>query len=247
MGIQLWYNINMRNVIEDKLNVSIASETTKQEKEILKYLQENVDNVETLTAKIVAIECFCSTSAVNRAVKQMGFEGFTEFKNFAKFSIMLSEQQEQPKDRYESYINMILDDINYNEVEAFAKEIKKLDMMYVYGNGVSNISSLFLFRQLLNKGYNAVYIPDLDMLNKISHGTVICVSSIGDNSYVNAILRTLNVDLLSITKKGTPQDNLSKLSITHRIDYSTATEIEREQQIQMLLLIGALIDSLETI
>ncbi len=235
----------MRNVIEDKLNRVLGSETTKQEKVILNYLKDNVAVIESLTAKETAAACYCSTSAVNRAIKQMGFEGFTEFKNFAKFSNMINEQQEQPKDRYASYINMILDDINYNEVAAFAEELSKLEMVYVYGNGVSNISSLFLFRQLLNKGYNAVYIPDLDMLNKITHGTVICVSSIGDNSYVNAILRTLNVDLLSITKKGTPQDKLSKLSITHRIDYSNATEIEREQQIQMLLLIGALIDSLE--
>lgn len=235
----------MRNVIEDKLNVVLSSETTKQEKTILVFLKENTENISELTAKSVANACYCSTSAVNRAVKQMGFEGFTEFKNFAKFSMMVSRQQAQPKDRYASYINMILDDINYGEVEAFASEINKLEMMYVYGNGVSNISSLFLFRQLLNKGYNAVYIPDLDMLDKITHGTVICVSSIGNNSYVNKILRTLNVDLLSITKKGTPQDKLSKLSITHRIDYSNATEIEREQQIQMLLIIGALIDSLD--
>lgn len=243
----MWYNIYMRNIIEDKLNIALSSETTKQEKVILNYLKDNVHSITYLTAKQVAVDCYCSTSAVNRAVKQMGFEGFSEFKTFVKFSKLINEQQEQPKERYASYINMILDDIDYNEVEAFAEEIKKLDMMYVYGNGVSNVSSLFLFRQLLNKGYNVVYIPDLDMLNKIKQGTVICVSSIGDNSHVNKILKNLNVDLLSITKKGTPQDKLSKLSITHRIDYSNATEIEREQQIQMLLLIGALIDNLEIV
>lgn len=239
------YNQNMRNVIKDKLNLGLTKETTKQEKVILIYLKNNEQLIETMTAKKVAEDCFCSTSAVNRAVKQLGFDGFTEFKSFAKFSNMIDEQQAEPKDRYTSYINLILDDIDYREVDQFAKEINKLDMMYVYGNGVSNISSLFLFRQLLNKGYNPVYIPDLDMLNKITHGTVICVSSIGTNTYVNAILRTLDVDLLSITKKGTPQDKLSKMSITHKIDYSNATEIEREQQIQMLLLIGALIDNLE--
>lgn len=235
----------MRNVLKDKLNLGLTKETTKQEKVILVYLKNNENNIENLTAKSVAEECFSSTSAVNRAVKQLGFDGFTEFKSFAKFSNMMEEQQTQPKDRYTSYINLILDDIDYKEVEEFAQEISKLDMVYVYGNGVSNISSLFLFRQLLNKGFNAVYIPDLDMLNKIPHGTLICVSSIGTNSYVNKVLRRIDVDLLSITKKGTPQDKLSKLSITHKIDYSNATEIEREQQIQMLLLIGALIDNLD--
>ncbi|WOO87790.1 hypothetical protein RZE82_02350 [Mollicutes bacterium LVI A0039] len=235
----------MRNVLNDKLNLGLTKETTKQEKTILVYLKEHELEIEQMTAKMIAEACFCSTSAVNRAVKQLGFEGFTEFKSFAKFSHMIDEQQTQPKDRYTSYINLILDDIDYREVDLFATEINKLDMMYVYGNGVSNISSLFLFRQLLNKGYNTVYIPDLDMLNKLTHGTVICVSSIGTNSYVNKVLRGLDVDLLSITKKGTPQDKLSRLSITHKIDYSNATEIEREQQIQMLLLIGALMDNLE--
>lgn len=234
----------MRNVIKDKLNYALSKECTNQEYQILTYLQTNINRIELLTSKKVAEECYCSTSAVNRAIKLLGLEGVTEFKTYAKFSHKLDEQQTKLQDRYASYINMILDDINYSEIEAFANQIKNLDVIYVYGNGVSNISSLFLFRQLLNIDYNAVHIPDLDLLNKITHGTVICVSSIGTNDLVNSVLKSIDVDVLSITKKGTAQDKLSKLSITHNIDYSTATEIEREQQIQMLLLIGALIDTL---
>lgn len=236
----------MRNVLQDKINFVLTKECTNQEQEILHYLKRNINQIDSLTSKKVAAECYCSTSAVNRAIKRLGLEGFTEFKNYYKFSKMLNQELEKPQDRYASYINMILDDIDYTEVKQFAEALKNLEIMYVYGNGVSNVSSLFLFRQLLNKDYNVVYIPDLDMLNKITHGTVICVSSIGTNDYVNAVLKTLDVDVLSITKKGTPQDKLSKLSITHRLDYTNATEIEREQQIQMLLLIGALIDSLGT-
>ncbi len=234
----------MRNVLQDKINYVLTTVCTKQEQEILHYLKQNIENIDNLTSKQVAEDCYCSTSAVNRAVKRMGFEGFTEFKNYSKFSQMINEDLEKPQDRYASYINMILDDINYDEVKAFATELNKLDMVYVYGNGVSNISSLFLFRQLLNKNYNAVHIPDLDLLNKLTHGTVICVSSIGTNEYVNSVLRNIDIDILSITKRATPQHRLSRLSITHNIDYTNATEIEREQQIQMLLLIGALIDNL---
>lgn len=244
MSIQLWYNHNMRKVIKDKINYALVTECTKQEEEILNYLRDKIEDIEELTAKQVAEDCFCSTSAVNRSVKLLGFQGFTEFKNFDKFAHIIDEQQSRPQARFTNYINMILDDIDYEEVKKFATEINRLDMMYIYGNGVSNVSSLFLFRQLLNNGYNAVYIPDLDMLNKITHGTVICVSSIGTNDYVNDVLKSLNVDVLSITKRDTIQDKLSRLSITHTIDYTNATEIEREQQIQMLLLIGALIDSL---
>lgn len=234
----------MSKVLRDKIEFALASECTAQESQILTYLMENITKIKTLTSKEVSEKCFCSTSAVNRAVKKLDFEGFTEFKNFEKFSHKLEENQETPEVRFTSYINTILDDIDYDEVRRFANEVNKLDMMYIYGNGVSNVSSLFLFRQLLNNDFNAVYIPDLDMLNKIKHGTVICVSSIGTNDHVNEVLRNINVDVLSITKRNTPQEELSRMSITHNIDYTNATEIEREQQIQMLLLIGALIDTL---
>ncbi len=239
------YNLYMKNVLLDKINYSLTKNCTKQERQILIYLKNNINNISNLTSKEIANECFVSTSAINRTVKLLGFNGYTEFKNFNKFSTIMNNQQEMPKERYSSYINLILDDIDYNEVNTFAEKIKNSDIMYVYGNGVSNVSSLFLFRQLLNIGYEVVYIPDLDMLNKIKHGTVICVSSIGTNEYVNDVLRRLDVELLSITKKETVQDKLSSHSITHNIDYTNASEIEREQQIQMLLLIGALIDTLK--
>lgn len=244
MVVQKCYNRDMSKVLKDKIEFALGQECTNQEQEILNYLASNIKSISSLTSKQVAEACFCSTSAVNRAVKKLDFKGFTEFKNFEMFSYSLEEQQVKPEERYTNYINMILDDIDYSEVETFAEEIKKLDMMYIYGNGVSNISSLFLFRQLLNNNYNVVYIPDLDMLTKLSHGTVICVSSIGTNDHVNDVLRSIDVDVLSITKKDTPQHELSRLSITHKIDYTNATVIEREQQIQLFLLIGALIDTL---
>ncbi len=235
----------MRNVLKDKLNYALNQDITIQETTVLKYIHENFTDIQQMTSKSIAQQCFVSTSAVNRAIKHLGFTGFGEFKSFDKFSNLLNEQQASPSERYTNYINLILDNINYEEVDKFANILKTLGIIYVYGNGVSNVSSLFLFRQLLNIGYDVVYIPDLDMLNKITHGTVICVSSIGTNDYVNSVLRKLDVDVLSITKKNTAQDKLSKLSITHTIDYTNASEIEREQQIQMLLLIGALIDKLK--
>ncbi len=234
----------MSKVLKDKIKFALNGECTNQEQQILEYLKSHIKDISSLTSKQVAEDCFCSTSAVNRAVKKMNFSGFTEFKNFETFSYRLEEEQAEPEERFTSYINTILDDIDYEEVNHFADEIRKLDMMYIYGNGVSNISSLFLFRQLLNNNFNAVYIPDLDMLNKLNHGTVICVSSIGTNDHVNEVLANIDVDVLSITKKDTPQDELSRMSITHKLDYTNATEVEREQQIQMLLLIGALIDNL---
>ncbi len=234
----------MSKVLKDKLDYALSLECTNQEQIVLNYLSKHIKQISSLTAAQIAKDCFCSTSAVNRAIKKLDFNGYTEFKNFEKFSHKLETQQAIPEDRYTNYINMILDDIDYDEVKKFADEINKLEMIYIYGNGVSNISSLFLFRQLLNNNYNVVYIPDLDMLNKLTHGTVICVSSIGTNEHVNEILRNIDVDVLSITKMDTPQHMLSRLAITHKIDYTNATEIEREQQIQMFLLIGALIDNL---
>lgn len=235
----------MSKILQEKIDRTLDSGCTNQEKLILKYLKQNIDKISMLTARIVADECYCSTSAVNRAVKHLDFNGFTEFKNFEKFSRKIEVRENNAEKRYNSYINMLLDDIDYAEVKHFATELKKLEVIYIYGNGVSNVSSLFLFRQLLNIDLNVVYIPDLDMLNKITHGSVICVSSIGTNEQVNEVLKRINIDLLSITKKGTPQDKLSRIAITHKIDYSNATVIEREQQIQMFILIGALIDSLQ--
>lgn len=234
----------MSKILKDKIDYALNNQCTKQEATILNYLLSNLENIDTLTATEVARMCYCSTSAVNRAVKKIGLAGYLEFKNYEKFNEVIEKKQSGSTTRYSKFINGILDEINYNDVEVFASNLSKYDMLYVYGNGVSNISSLFLFRQLLNLSYNVIYIPDMDLLHKIKHGAIIIVSNTGANDNVNEIISESKQPIFAITKYNSNLDNLSINSITHNIDYSLATEIEREQQIQMLLLIGALIDNL---
>lgn len=240
----MWYNTYMSRVLKNKLEYVLNDECTKQEEDVLRFLYENEALISTLTAKEVAEKCFCSTSAVNRAVKKMGFDGYFEFKIFSKFYNNLEKQQGKSKNKFSSYINMILDDIDYNQIVNFANVINESEIIYVYGNGVSNISSLFLFRQLLNLDYNAIYIPDLDLLNKVKHGTIVCISNLGMNDHVNYVLKKSRAKIISITKDNSDLAKLSEVSLSHQIDYSNATELEREQQIQTLLIIGALVDNL---
>ncbi len=235
----------MSKKIIDKINYALTRECTKQEQIVLNYLLEHVDNIEKLTAKQVASECYCSTSAINRAIKKIGLEGFVELKKFEKFNHDLEMQAMEPKSRFREFINIIIDDIDYNQVQEMVGVICKATKIYVYGNGVSNVSSLFLFRQLLNLGYSVIYIPDMDLLYRVQSGIIIVMSNTGENNLVCDVIKTnVSVAVYAITKKNSTLDQLATSSITHDMDLNNVTELAREQQIQILLLIDVLIDEL---
>lgn len=235
----------MSKKITDKINYALTRECTKQEQVVLNYLLENVDKIESLTARMVANECFCSTSAVNRAIKKLGLEGFVELKKFEKFNNDLEMQAMEPKSRFREFINIIIDDIDYKQVQQMVNVICRAEKIYVYGNGVSNVSSLFLFRQLLNLGYSVIHIPDMDLLYRVQKGIIIIMSNTGENNLVHNVINTkVSVPVYAITKKDSTLDKLSTASITHDMDLNNVTELAREQQIQILLLIDVLIDEL---
>lgn len=247
MGIHLWYNMNMSKLIKDKIDYALEKKCTRQQEVVLKYLRQNLGNINRLTAAKVAEKCYCSTSAVNRSVKRIGFIGFTEFKNFEIFQVgqELVQEQATSKELFHTFINKILDDINYDEIEALAPVLLSSNPIYVYGSGVSNVSSLFLFRQLLNLGLNVVYIPDFDLLSAIRQGVLFIISSTGENERVNQFLEeNFPRDIVAITRQNSNLDRLSTMSITHNIDLDSVRTFEREQQIQILLLIDALVEKL---
>ncbi len=235
----------MSKKLKDKIDYALSRGCTRQEEEILNYLYEHANEIPNLTAKLIAEECICSTSAVNRAIKKIDLEGYTELKNFEKFNQDIEGQTQSSNQRFNHFINQILDEVNYDDVEKMAKIIKGANKISVYGNGVSNVSSLFLFRQLLNLEYNAVYIPDLDLLPKIKDGIILTVSNTGTNNIVNELIeKQVSVPVYGITKKDSPLDSCLEFAINHNINLTYANDLEREQQIQILLLIDILIDNL---
>lgn len=235
----------MSKKLKDKIEYALSRGCTKQEQLVLEYLYENAKEIPNSTAKIVAEACYCSTSAVNRSIKKIDLEGYTELKNFEKFNLEMETNPELPQKRFNKFINQILDEIDYEAITQMVEIIESASKICVYGNGVSNISSLFLFRQLLNLSYNVVYIPDLDLLPKIKDGIIITVSNTGTNKIVTDVIeKSVSVPIYGITKKDSPLDNCLDFSITHNINLSNVNELEREQQIQILLLIDLLIDNI---
>ncbi len=245
--ILICYTMGMSKKIIDKIEYALSRDCTKQEQIVLEFLHDNAKDIPNLTAKIVAQECYCSTSAVNRAVKKLDLEGFTELKKFEKFNRSSELTPIKSQDKFNTFINNILNDINYDDIKKMVNYINTAEKIFVYGNGVSNISSLFLFRQLLNLEYNVTYLPDLDLLPKVKNGIIITVSNTGTNPIVNDMIkRNVSVPVFGITKKNSPLDQCLDFAITHDIDMSNVNELEREQQIQILLLIDILIDNIYT-
>ncbi len=235
----------MSKILKDKIEYAMSRGCTKQEQIVLEFIHQHADEIPNLTAKIIATECYCSTSAVNRAIKKLDLEGYTELKNFEKFNQDIETKPLLPQQRFNRFINQILDDVDYEAVSQMVEIIKTAEKICVYGNGVSNISSLFLFRQLLNLGYNVIYIPDLDLLPKIKAGVIITVSNTGSNNIVTDVIeKQVTVPVYGITKKDSILDQCLNFAITHDINLTNVNDLEREQQIQILLLIDILIDSL---
>lgn len=118
---QLWMHLH------NHLNSS-----TESEKEVIKYLLANPDEIVFLNIRELAAKTYTSPSAIVRLCQSLGLKGYKEFKNiwisefgFQKSGMALSEQDEVKQgDSLENIVNKLIS----NNVESLRKTAKSLDM-----------------------------------------------------------------------------------------------------------------------
>ncbi|WOO86545.1 SIS domain-containing protein [Mollicutes bacterium LVI A0039] len=212
----------------DKLLDSITEllfETgSSQEQMLLLYLEKNCMDLPNQSLAKVADNNFCSTTSVTRLIKKLGYSSFKEL----QLSLSISAQNEKM-----ASCDLIC--------MRFIKQLKQANCIYIYGKGASQITSLYLFRQLIKHGYDASYIDEQDLLYSLHNKTILCVSNSGETSTVYKVMSDIkeinNCQILAITKHDSTLDNIADHSIVH----NQSIYGRREEQQHLLSIANELI------
>ncbi len=213
----------MKN-ISTKIDELLFEKRSQQEKQILKYLKEHLNDLPNQNLAKVADNNFCSTTSVTRIVKKLGFAGYKEFQ------IALKIKNDKKSSTKEEIPNL-------NKV---IEKIKNVPCLYIYGKGASQISALHLFRQLIKAGIDVSLIQEQDLLYSLNNKTIICLSNSGETKSIVDLFKELkeynNCEVIAITKEKSTLNKISDLSLTHNYDISKT----RENQVPFLEIIDKL-------
>lgn len=109
---------------------------TIQDREIVAYLDQNLDKIQQMTSQELADACFVSRSSISRLLKKL------EITNFAALKFLLGEEITQPKlarsdfsglvNNYHHYIDQIFEK---QDLSLYVQLLQETDVLYLYGTG----------------------------------------------------------------------------------------------------------------
>lgn len=190
--------------IKHKIDELLFERCSKQERDILIYLKQNLTQIPTTSISYVADNNFCSTTSVTRIIKKLGFNNYKEL----QYAIKVSKQIQTNKNldsqlKHNDFINALLNQ----------------KCLYIYGKGASQITAHYLFRQLLKLDFDVSLINEQDLLYTLQNRTVIIISNSGKTSSViemaNDITKINSCNVLAITKLNSELDKLATHSLTY--------------------------------
>ncbi len=209
---------------------------TKKEREIFLYLKNNYEKIPMLTAHEIAESCFCSTTSVNRVCKKLNYQGFRELQTSVKYKLH--------HDHHE-LTNREMKNFDLEKMEKFIKQLNKNVPIYIYGEGASKVSCLYLYRQLIKIGYTVINLDDREFLYLIDNCTIIIISNSGETKKIltttKRILSKPNVEILGITRFNSTLSKQIDICIEHNIEINQLDKIQTEQQMHILYLINEII------
>ncbi|VBB07222.1 sugar isomerase (sis) [Lucifera butyrica] len=154
-----------------KIDHSIYERLTSTEKQVVNYINANTDKISNMSIVEVAEKTFSSPATVSRTIKKCGVGGFSELR------YMLSKKNNEDSDL--GQINEILEkslrevtntveQLAINNILNAIELIKKVDRIYVFARGLTElVAQEFSFKlQLL--GFNSFQISDPNVMRKIT-------------------------------------------------------------------------------
>ncbi len=215
----------MKNYNE-RINELLFEEGSRQEKQILKYLKQNIDQLPNLKLNTIASQNYCSPTSVTRVIQKLGFTGFKELQVTIKVDLHSNQRLIATKNNYQLFIDNFIDN----------------SCTYIYGKGASQIAAQHLFRKLLRKNIDVSLVTEVDLLYILKRKTIIIISNSGEtHSVINLVtdLKKYNqCTVLSITRENSQLAMLSDYSLLNPKNPND----QRECQIQTIQLIDKLIN-----
>lgn len=159
------------NLIEKHLS-HYSHELTKNDLEVIRYLNVQYNTIPEMTIKELAAVCYTSVSTLHRVIKKIGFDGFNDFKyrikdNMKDSSIVRMDNEEY----FQETINNIqlTKRLNENEITKVAKLILEKNKRYCFGTGWKQKQNVDNFStDLLYYGENFTSLRTIDDLHNVS-------------------------------------------------------------------------------
>lgn len=209
---------------------------TERETEVLKYIIENIDNVNKMGVRGIAKKNFTSTSTIMRLSKKLGYSGFLEM----QYNLLSIVKNETDRDINNSnFIDSLNMDsiIKMNErkdidnfIDILLEENSKF--IFIYGNGFSSIVAEYINKKLLVMGKRCILSNGTDSIG-IFENNLDCISCIivfsksGESPMVLNKVKTAkehNIKVVSFTNEG--ENSVSKLAdIRFRIQDSNKLDV----------------------
>lgn len=129
----------------------MAHNGTENEKIVINYIFDNIDDIEELKASDIAINCYVSKSFISKFVKKFGYNNFYDFRHQLSIDVS-TEEGIKENSNY---------NIDVNDVDKLSKIINENKRVFVYGEKFSKLLAVHMYYRLLTTGVDACLIEDI--------------------------------------------------------------------------------------
>ncbi|WOO87703.1 MurR/RpiR family transcriptional regulator [Mollicutes bacterium LVI A0039] len=226
-------------------NSNVTNDLSGGELSVYQYIKDNIHDIHNISSEVLATYTFTSPATINRMCKKLGTDGFSHLKH-ALINDMELKLKNNANNQTVNDTTSLISKINFEESLPLANQIKNGKTLFVYSAGASNITALYLERQLLNIGIKCIDIEQQKMLENFKDENVLIISSSGETRRLIDLVINIrdNHNILAITAKGSKLDKLANVSFTHSVLIDKLDPLTREQQIHMLVMVNDVVAKL---
>lgn len=164
-----------------------AAKLSETEQSVLEYLLNNIDTLDDIGIKPVAMACFTSMTTVIRLSKKLGYRGYREMMYDLKHLQHVSREMNQSfKDSNVHFV------CHTGDVDVFIAALHRNRMIGVNGEGFSRIVAQYMATKLVGLGFLAVIqdFLETDQFVESNRNTLSCMMLISKSGQTEAILET---------------------------------------------------------
>ena len=164
-----------------------AAKLSETEQSVLEYLLNNIDTLDDIGIKPVAMAYFTSMTTVIRLSKKLGYRGYREMMYDLKHLQHVSREMNQSlKDSSVHFV------CHTGDVDVFIAALHRNRMIGVNGEGFSRIVAQYMATKLVGLGFLAVIqdFLETDQFVESNRNTLSCMMLISKSGQTEAILET---------------------------------------------------------
>lgn len=217
---------------------------TNSEKQILKYLSDNINDIENLTVEKIAKNSFCSTTSVNRFCKKLNVSGFSELKETIRY------EQKKNKPRSNQYyvddLGKIVEELKFDEMANVLDLLTVDKHICVFGTGASFVGAQYLARLLLRIGFKAYATNEKPFVISNPPDLIFVISKTGETYTALTTVSNLpeSCETIAITKADSRLHKSCDYALTHNQELEVDDSVLTENQLPIFLIISELINQL---